>query len=100
MPRWLLLDAEAGWHTVLVDVNALPGYDTHMDIPQTQYPISLAQASELTGIAVSTLSDVARRIGVGRKFGNARLRLLSKADMRKVLAAKRAGPGRPKLVGK
>lgn len=77
-------------------MNELVEYDTDMETPQAQYPISLRQASELTGIAVSTLSDVARRIRAGKTIGKARIRLLSKADMRKILAAKYDSPGRPK----
>lgn len=67
-----------------------------MELTDVKYPINIREASELTGIAISTLSDVARRIGVGKQIGRARIRLLSKRDLEKILAAKREAPGRPK----
>ena len=67
-----------------------------MELTDVKYPISIRQASDIPGIAISTLSDVARRINVGKQIGRARLRLLSKRDLEKILAAKRDAPGRPK----
>jgi len=67
-----------------------------MELTDAKYPINIREAAELTGIPISTLSDVARRIGVGRQIGRARLRVLSKRDLEKILAAKRDAPGRPK----
>ena len=67
-----------------------------MNTPQVKYPITLRHASELTGVSVSTLSDVARRIKVGRTLDKARVRLLSRRDLEKILAAKHDSCGRPK----
>ena len=69
-----------------------------MRTPDTTYPITVAEASRLTGVAASTLGTIAARLGLGRSVGNARIRLLSRADLRKILAKKRDKRGRPALT--
>jgi|GEM_PF-6870696 len=61
--------------------------------PDTTYPISLSEAAELTGVAPSTISTIARRLGLGRVCG--RIRLLRRAELAEILSKKRPGPGQP-----